>query len=81
MEARPLVKPLNSSAIDYCPYLDLEGGVLYFTSQRSEISGSMPKAMDLPGLLKLFSQAENGSGRIYRVEFSKITDLLGTADH
>ena len=32
--SKNLGKDVNSTALDYCPYLDVETGIFYFTSER-----------------------------------------------
>lgn len=75
-KAAPLTAPVNSSAIDYCPFVDHANRVLYFTSQRSELGASLEEKKGLIELMQWFNQEENGAGRIYSVKFVAISDLF-----
>lgn len=67
-QAKNLGPDINSKYMDYCPYLDLQSGTLYFTSKRSEItSGSHPNLEDF---LKEINRYANGTSRLYKVAFS-----------
>lgn len=60
--ARNLGPLVNSPQLDYCPFLDANKEVFYFTSNRSpHFEGSL----DLENFQKLLTEPENGSGNIY----------------
>nr|WP_299381952.1 hypothetical protein [Allomuricauda sp.] len=65
--AVPLPAPINSRYMDYCPFVDLNNKVLYFTSRRS----SVPKeAFEATESLSQFLDAyENGGSRLYKANF------------
>ncbi|MDX1685179.1 MAG: exo-alpha-sialidase [Saprospiraceae bacterium] len=67
--ARHLEAPVNSSALDYCPFVDAD--YLYFTSERmAPLEDSIGH---LDQLRSYASGIENGFGNIYRIRFK---DLL-----
>lgn len=59
--------PINSTAMDYCPFLDLKTNVLYFTSKRNSVSPQKFKSIE--DFEKVAGQYENGWSRLYRVEW------------
>ena len=60
---------INSNRIDYCPFVDLERHILYFTSERSDIPRRYDQPQSLQELLNQFHQPAHGAGRIYFTEF------------
>jgi Tol biopolymer transport system component len=67
--ARHLGKQVNSNKIDYCPYVDLSNGILYFTSERSATTKQYEKPQSLESLLRDFNTGSFGAGRIYQIRF------------
>lgn len=65
--AQHLNKGFNSARIDYCPFVDMEQGMLYFTSERSQVLKYFSQKQDLSSLMKHLKQTENGLGRIYQM--------------
>ena len=60
---------LNSSKIDYCPYVSPDKKVLFFTSERVNIPSTYPGApVKLRQLKRLMDSPQNGSGDIYWVQ-------------
>lgn len=64
---------INSPKIDYCPFVDIENQILYFTSERSQISTYFEKRHSSESLDRLFNQYSNGLSRLY---FINIDTLL-----
>lgn len=66
------LKELNSSALDYCPYVSPDGKTLFFTSERH----SLPSQLEKKGTYATFKQINdsplNGSGNIYRIDFIEV---------
>lgn len=73
-KARHLDAGINSSRIDYCPFIDFQKSAFYFTSNRTEVPEG---PLDLPAMEKLAGSIMNGLGNIYVVH----TRALGLADH
>ncbi|MEZ5004295.1 MAG: hypothetical protein R2730_14790 [Chitinophagales bacterium] len=60
---------INSTALDYCPFVDLETATLYFTSERStRVDHQSPINFDQ--YLSEINQYENGLSRIYSAAFT-----------
>jgi len=67
--AQHMGEHINSDRIDYCPFIDIPNGVLYFTSERSSMRQFFDTQLDLGALLQEFAKGSPGVGRIYRVPF------------
>jgi len=65
---------INSNKMDYCPYVDIGKGVLYFTSKRTSVSGSLNKVLSKDELVDLMNQYENGLSRLYQVPWKSYTE-------
>jgi hypothetical protein len=64
---------INSAQMDYCPYVDLNAGILYFTSRRSTIN-TKGRFDSVASLDQEINKYENGYSRIYKVPIaSKIS--------
>lgn len=59
---------INSTALDYCPYVDLQTSTLYFTSER-KTKNSYDSPLTLEEYLSDVHQYENGLSRIYSASF------------
>ena len=70
MESRNLGSEINSSYLDFCPFVDWEGRNLYFTSERGIAVDSEIKNME--ELQRIFNRIENGFGNIYQVSFEEL---------
>ncbi len=69
--ARHLGNEINSSAIDYCPFVD-KNGVLYFTSKRNALKNYYPKRLNFNDFWKEVNQYENGLERLYHFDLKKL---------
>jgi hypothetical protein len=58
---------VNSKQMDYCPFVDEENKVLYFTSKRNNINSVFQKNLNVDELLKEINAYENGQSRLYRM--------------
>ena len=63
-----LGEPVNSKAMDYCPFLDLKTNTLYFTSRRSNVNQNVNLHSSKEILLE-FGKYENGFSRLYKTSF------------
>lgn len=61
---------INSTMMDYCPFVNVHTGVLYFTSKRSSVLKQSEKTFDTKEFLKEANKYENGLSRIYQVNIS-----------
>ncbi|MCB9013412.1 MAG: PD40 domain-containing protein [Bacteroidales bacterium] len=67
-KAKNLGSGINSKQMDYCPFVDIHTGTLYFTSRRNNLRQSSFKTVD--DVLKEFNSYENGISRIYKTELN-----------
>ena len=69
-EAKNLGNAINSNKMDYCPFV--KDHVLYFTSKR-DLTIDKPKAvLDYDALLEELWKYDNGSSRVYRINFETL---------
>jgi len=72
MPAVHLDAPLNSKAIDFCPYISPDGKYLFFTSSRVKDRSFSEPPLDFQALKQLLSSAGNGLNDIYWVEWEPL---------
>ncbi len=71
-KAQPL-QFVNTKYLDFCPFVDTTSGLLYFTSQKTEIPPHEEKGLDISFFQNLSkSDIPKGLNRIYSVEFEKV---------
>ena len=70
--AKNLGPGINSDKMDYCPFLDVSSGTLYFTSKRSELPVEPFNLRSADDLLRVTGQPANGQSRIYRVKEARL---------
>ncbi|MBI3233921.1 MAG: PD40 domain-containing protein, partial [Bacteroidetes bacterium] len=63
---------INSSLMDYCPFVNLNSGILYFTSKRSSVQKQFDKNLNAKEFLKEANKYENGLSRIYQVNIKSL---------
>ncbi len=61
---------INSAYMDYCPFVDLKTGTLYFTSRRSNLGMIKSRFESAQDFLNKVIADENGLSKIYQVDFS-----------
>ncbi len=66
------VKFLNSSKLDYCPYVSPDKKILFFTSERSALPVSFESKTTFDQIQKISRSTLNGTGNIYWVSFDKV---------
>ncbi len=62
--AKNLGNGINSTKLDYCPFVDLKTQTLYFTSERSAIKAAYDRPLSATDINKKLHQLENGLGKI-----------------
>jgi hypothetical protein len=67
---------LNSTTIDYCPFVSFDKKVLFFTSGRHDIPKSFEKPQSYKALINLLHQPLNGSENIYWISFQQVLDSV-----
>ena len=68
--AENLGTAINSAQMDYCPFVNVKTGKLYFTSKRSGVKKIVEKNLNTNAFLEEANQYENGLSRLYQVDFS-----------
>lgn len=71
--AENMGKAINSAKLDYCPFVDTESNILYFTSEKSDMPKSFKSKNNLEEILNHFSTYPNGLSRIYFISFETAT--------
>lgn len=74
--ARHLEGGINSSKIDYCPYVTPDGYYFFFTSERPQAKPYADKPLKYNDFLKTLQMPGNGNGDIYWVEMKAVTEKL-----
>lgn len=73
-KAKNLGDGINSDKMDYCPFVDLQGKTLFFTSKRSMLEPPTNKISSIEEFLFIINAYENGLSRIYQVPFAQIIE-------
>ena len=63
-----LGKEVNSPQMDYCPFVDIEKGVLFFTSKRSAPIKPPVKPLTTQQFMQEITRYDNGLSRLYMVD-------------
>ncbi|WP_335976821.1 hypothetical protein [Gaetbulibacter jejuensis] len=63
---------VNSNKMEYCPFVDTQNGILYFTSKRLKTT-SFEEKQSIEDLKTIFYSYENGLSRLYKIS---ITNLI-----
>lgn len=71
-EAKNLGEIINSSKMDYCPFVDTKSNILYFTSKLDNTKTTFETPISVDGLLKEFKKYDNGLSRLYQIPFDTI---------
>ena len=70
--SRNLGREINSNLMDYCPFVDVNKGMLYFTSKRNSVKKQLDKKQSIEEVLNEMNIYENGLSRLYQVDLSNI---------
>lgn len=65
--SRNLGSIINSDKMDYCPYVDIKTGTMYFTSKKTNVETKFILPQNIDQLLTEFNKYENGASRLYKV--------------
>ncbi|MBA6157095.1 PD40 domain-containing protein [Tenacibaculum sp. S7007] len=71
LPAEHLDVDINSKKLDYCPFVDINNNVLYFTTNKSSIPKNFKKRKNLEEIIDYINTNPNGLSRIYRSSFNK----------
>jgi WD40-like Beta Propeller Repeat len=67
---------LNSSRLDYCPYVSPDKKILFFTSERALLPTSFEIKTTYDKIQQINKSTMNGSGNIYWVSFEKALNTI-----
>ena len=63
---------INSQMMDYCPFVNVNSGIMYFTSKRSMVQKQFDKNLSTKEFLKEVNRYENGLSRVYQVNIKNL---------
>ncbi len=72
LKSQNLGKAINSNVMDYCPFVDVKTGILYFTSKRNSVKKQSNKKQTLEEVLQEMNIYENGLSKLYQVDISNL---------
>ena len=64
---------INSAKLDYCPFVEMNSRILYFTSSRSSVNNNAFSNFD--DLIQEINKYENGQSRIYKISFDEFLPM------
>ena len=70
------IELLNTSKLDYCPYVSPNKKSFFFSSSRHTLKSSYDKPVTYQELLKIYNRASNGSENIYWISFETLLESL-----
>lgn len=68
-KATNLGEAINSKYMEYCPFVNIKTGTLFFTSRRSHVEQKDNGYTNYEELISEINRYDNGSSRIYKVDF------------
>ena len=68
-KAKNLGREINSTKMDYCPFVDIKTNTLYFTSKRTGINDKANGFNSIKEFLSEMNKYDNGLSRIYKTSF------------
>ncbi|MFN8296569.1 MAG: hypothetical protein U0T69_10260 [Chitinophagales bacterium] len=71
-KAKNLGARINSTSLDYCPFISFDKQFFVFTSNSSKLQKSYKNKMSIDYLLKEFGQLQNGKGNLYWIKADEV---------
>lgn len=71
-KAKNLGSKVNSTALDYCPFVSFDKRYFFFTSERNKVQKSYKTKLSLDAFLKEIGQIQNGKGNIYWISADEV---------
>ncbi len=65
-----LGKEINSPQMDYCPFVNLNTGITYFTSKRTSVKDHFEQAQSIKKFKEEMEKYDNGQSRLYQIQIS-----------
>ena len=77
-DAKNLGEQINTSNLDYCPFVFEQDDkrTLYFTKTEFSIRRVYPEGLDTESFIKNLNHLENGNGNIYKVDFDALLEAI-----
>lgn len=72
-EAKNLGNKINSTKMDYCPFVDFKTNTLYYTSKQDNSKTAFKNPLTIETLLNEFNKYDNGLSRLYKIKLDKTT--------
>ncbi|MDO5981101.1 hypothetical protein [Flavivirga spongiicola] len=72
LEAKNLGESINTSKMDYCPFVDNKTNTLYFTSKQDNTKIDFKSPLPINELIIEFNKYDNGSSRLYQIPLSEL---------
>lgn len=80
-QAMNLGERVNSTYLEYCPFVTSDRKFLFFTSNRTDVNHFSNKNLNHEKFIRLLDSTVNGNDNIYIVTFDVIETLKGRHDH
>lgn len=71
LPAQNLGDKINSKKLDYCPFIDINANVLYFTSNRTNVPNRLKSKQNFKEIIHTINSLPNGLSRIYSTFLNK----------
>jgi Tol biopolymer transport system component len=67
---------INSSKLDYCPYVSSDKKILFFTSERGDLPVSFESRTNYDEIQKINQRTLNGTGNIFWISFDAVLKAI-----
>ncbi|MBP6049940.1 MAG: PD40 domain-containing protein [Chitinophagales bacterium] len=74
--AKNIGASINSTALDYCPFISADNSLFVFTSNRSKLQKKFSQKLNIDSLIKEIGQIQNGKGNLYWMNAADILNEL-----
>jgi len=71
-KAENMGKKVNSTKMDYCPFVDTKTNTLYFTSKLDRTNTNFKKPLTINELVTAFNKYDNGLSRLYKISIEEL---------
>jgi len=71
-KAKNLGNKINSTSLDYCPFISFDKKFFVFTSNKSKLQKSYQKKLNINTFLNEMGQLQNGKGNLYWIDAKEI---------
>lgn len=67
-KAKNMGSKINSSSIDYCPFVDFNTNTFYYTSEKSQMQSSFSEQKNANDIINKMNTFPNGLSRIFKID-------------